>query len=269
MQFRTSSQDELDPKTRTFYCQVLTTLLEAQAPFLAGGAYVLECYTGIIRHTKDLDLFVRPDDWEHILEMLAAAGYWTERSFPHWLGKAAQEGNTIDIIFSSGNGICKVDDTWFAHAVEGRVFDIPVKLCPPEEIIWSKAFIMERERYDGADIAHLILACSEYLDWSHLLSRFGAHWRVLLSHLILFGFIYPAERTRVPRWLMDELLRRLQHEQNNAPPAERLCQGTLLSRKQYLTDIQRWGYQDARLHPQPSMTAGEIAQWTAAINWQP
>ncbi len=58
-------------------------------------------------------------------------------------------------------------------------------------MIWSKAFIMERERYDGADIAHLILACGRDLDWRRLLGRFGRRWRVLLSHLVLFGFVYP------------------------------------------------------------------------------
>ena len=30
-----------------------------------------------------------------------------------------------------------------------------VLLCPVEEILWSKGYIQERERYDGADIAHL------------------------------------------------------------------------------------------------------------------
>jgi hypothetical protein len=58
-----------------------------------------------------------------------------------------------------------------------------------EETIWSKAFVMERERYDGADIAHLLRASAERLDWHRLLERFDAHWPVLLSHLILFGFI--------------------------------------------------------------------------------
>ena len=62
-------------------------------------------------------------------------------------------------------------------------------------MIWTKAFVMERERYDGGDVAHLLLKCSEQLDWHRLVSRFDSHWRVLLSHLILFGYIYPSEKT--------------------------------------------------------------------------
>ena len=42
----------------------------------------------------------------------------------------------------------------------------------------------------------------------NLIDRFGAHWRVLLSHLVLFGFIYPSERSRVPARVLEELTER-------------------------------------------------------------
>jgi len=48
-----------------------------------------------------------------------------------------------------------------------------VGLTPVEEMLWSKAFVMERHRYDGADIAHLIRARGEHFDWNRLLQRFG------------------------------------------------------------------------------------------------
>ena len=75
---------------------------------------------------------------------------------------------------------------------------MPVQIAPAEETIWSKAFVMERERFDGADVAHLILGHGDKLDWQRLLERFGPHWRVLLAHLVLFGFIFPSARSRVP-----------------------------------------------------------------------
>jgi hypothetical protein len=146
---------------------------------------------------------------------------------------------------------------------------MPVRLCPPEETIWSKAFVMERERYDGADISHLLRACGLRLDWARLLRRFGPHWRLLLSQLVLFGFIYPSEHTQVPAPVLEELLRRLQKEMRSSPPAERVCQGALVSRAQYLVDIESWGYQDPRLAPQGNMTEEDVAHWTAAIKDQP
>ena len=87
-----------------------------------------------------------------------------------------------------------------------------MRLIPAEEMIWSKAYIQERERFDGADVAHILLRRAETLDWEHLLERFGSHWRVLLEHLVAFGFIYPSERHRIPPFVMRELISRLQDE---------------------------------------------------------
>src|SRR6266545_2552610 len=158
-----------------------------------------------------------------------------------------------------------VDGAWFTHAVPATVLGVPVRLCPPEEMIWSKAFVMERERYDGADISHLIRACHGQLDWHRLMARFGPHWRVLLNHLTLFGFIYPGERACIPSGVMLALCRQLERESRQPASDERLCQGTLLSREQYLTDVSRWGYADGRLAPHGPMTAEDVAHWTAAI----
>jgi hypothetical protein len=253
------------PEMYTFYQQALTALCEAEIPFLIGGAYALRQYTGITCKTKDLDLFVFPDACHHTLAVLQAAGFHTELISPHWLGKASCREAYLDVIFSSGNGITAVDERWFAHAVAGELFGRPIEFCPPEEMLWTKAYIMERERFDGADVAHLLRACGAGFDWPRILRRFGPHWRVLLSHLILFGFIYQTERDCIPGWVMQELIDRLQHDAHTPLGAERICLGTLLSRAQYLVDIDTWGYHDARRPPTGQMTIEEIAQWTAAI----
>jgi hypothetical protein len=134
-----------------------------------------------------------------------------------------------------------------------------VDLCPIEETIWSKAYVMERERYDGADVIHLLRGCGQAIDWQRLLARFGGHWRVLLSHLVLFGFVYPGEQSRVPAWVLQELIGRLRREME-APGAEaRICQGTVLSAAQYLVDIEEWGYEDARLRPRGKLTREDAA----------
>ena len=98
------------------------------------------------------------------------------------------------MIYCSGNGVAEVDDEWFSFAADGEILGVPVRLCPAEEMIWSKAYVQERERFDGADIAHLIRCRGKSMDWDRLLRRFGDHWRVLFSHLVLFGFIYPGDR---------------------------------------------------------------------------
>lgn len=263
---RSSQTSKLDEEARKFYCNAANILTSANVEFLVGGAYASQHYTGIERHTKDFDIFVRPQDIAPALNTLAKAGYKTDVPYPHWLGKAHCGESFVDVIFNSGNGATPVDEQWFERAVEAEVLGLQMKLCPPEEIIWSKAFVMERERYDGADVAHLLHACAKTLDWQHLLNRFGVHWRVLLSHLILFGFIYPSERDRIPTWVMEQLVSRLQKQM--AAPAdltENLCRGTLISREQYLTDVQQWGYTDARLQSNGNLNSEQLDIWTAAI----
>ena len=46
---------------------------------------------------------------------------------------------------------------------------------------------------------------------------------------------------------------------------KRLCRETLLSRKQYLVDVQKWGFHDARLEERVHMDSQDIAKWTKAI----
>jgi len=113
-------------------------------------------------------------------------------------------------------------------------------------------------------VAHLLRLYGERLDWARLLWRFGARWPVLLSHVVLFGFIYPDERRRVPAWVVRELTERLtgEWEQVSSPP--RVCRGGLLSSAQYVVDFQDWHCLDARLYPLGKMTAEEVAAWTNA-----
>lgn len=259
-------ENNIPTETLAFYRDVLEVLNRASLPYLIGGAYALNHYSGINRETHDLDIFIKREDYEKISGVLVDAGFSTELTYPHWLGKIIHREDVIDLVFSSGNGIAEVDDVWFDHSEPADIFGIATKLCPPEETIWSKAYIMEKERFDGADIAHLILARGSELDWSRLLRRFDSHWRLLLSHLCLFGFIYPNHRHAVPQWVMNKLTQALEHETAAPSPTDDICGGTLLSRQQYLNDIHHWGYRDARLSPHGNMSQRDAEQWTKAIN---
>jgi hypothetical protein len=251
--------------TNGFYRRTLHVLSDAQVPFLVGGSHALLNYTGIIRNTKDFDIFVRRPDLQAALAGLQQAGYYTEVTLPHWLAKAKDAGDTVDLVFGSGNGICQIDDEWFARATEADVLGMPVKIAPVEELFWQKSFVMERERYDGGDLAHIIRACAERMDWPRLIARYGDNWELLLAHLMTFGFIYPSERHRIPRGVIDELMSRFQSQLDAPPVEDRVCRGTLTSRAQYLIDVGLYGYADARITPRGNMTPEDCVYWTWAI----
>jgi hypothetical protein len=243
-----------------FYERSMEILDAAGISFLVGGAYAFRAYTGIVRDTKDFDLMLRERDVPAAIEAFRRAGFRAEIVFPHWIAKAHHGEAFLDIIFNSGNGLCRVDDEWFQHGRSARVLGREAMLCPPEEIIWQKAYIMERERFDGADVAHLVRCCKDTLDWERLLRRFGADGPVLFAHMVLVRFIYPGEPDLVPSWVIERLA-----SAGVPSTSERVCNGTLLSREQYLPDIERWGHADARLL-RAALTENDARIWTAAIS---
>ena len=184
-----------------FYRRVLEIFQQRDVPHLVGGAYALAHHTHVPYETRDFDVFLRRADVGRACQSLEDAGYRAAVVYPHFLGKVRDGVHFVDLIFGSGNGIVPVDDRWFTRASSGMTLGLPVRFCSAEDILWSKAFIMERERYDGGDVAHLLLATADRLDWAYLIERFDAQWRVLLAHFVLFGFIYRADgRSFPPMW---------------------------------------------------------------------
>jgi hypothetical protein len=235
------SAAELDARA-----DALRALNASRVPYVVAGAYAFFEYTGVFRDTKDLDIFLRRRDLEGALAALGGAGFRTELLDPVWIAKGYRGPWFVDLIFSSGNGVAVVDDAWFEHARPGEVMGEPVLLAPPEEMIWSKAYVCERERFDGNDVAHLFRACGAGMDWPRLLARFGADWEVLLAQLVLYRFSFPSERSQVPGWVMEELLGRASRSVEEGDWEQRVCRGTLLSRVQYQHLVDRHGYADAR-----------------------
>src|SRR5689334_17557321 len=164
--------ETLEVSAQDFYRQALELLHAAGVPFLLGGAYAFAGYTGVVRHTKDLDLFLRASDVGAARAAFEAAGYRTELTYEHWLAKAFADNHFVDLIFNLGNGVGPIGDAWFAHAEDGELLGVPVKLIGPEEMVFSKVFTMDRGRYDGADVNHLLRATADRLDWPLLLSYF-------------------------------------------------------------------------------------------------
>ncbi len=256
-----------------FYREVVREFARARIPFLVGGGYAFRHHTGIERERRDFDVFVLPRDVRRVLRHFGDLGFLTRLTHPHWLGKIYRQGRHVDVIYSSGNGIVRVDADWFAHARPGRFAGVAVRLCPIEEMIWSKSFVMERERFDGADVAHLIRAGGRRLDWRRVLARFGPFWRVLLAHVVLFDFVFPGSRASIPGWVRRVLHERAEHEAkspartNGAAANGRdagVCRGTLLSRTEYLHDLAH-GMTDGRL-AYHTMSTGDVVHWTAAAH---
>jgi len=235
--------EEQRASANEFYKEVLELLTESGVEFLLGGGFAMSYYTGIVRDTKDLDIFCRSHDYPKILKFFAAKGYETRMHDVRWIAKVLKGDHYMDIIFNTVNNICRVDDSWFEHAATGEFAGYPVKFLSAEELLWCKCYVQNRERYDGADINHVILRYGEKIDWKRLLDRLDPHWHLLLSHIILFQFVYPYDFPRlIPRWLFDELMSRAVEQYELPQQGERVCRGPIIDNTQYSVDVKEWDY---------------------------
>jgi hypothetical protein len=235
--------DKQKEEAHAFYREALGLLKESGTPFMLGGAFAMFHYTGIYRDTKDLDVFCTYDEYSKILTFFADKGYKTELTDIRWLAKVFKGDYFIDIIFNSPNNICRVDATWYEHATRAEFMGHDLLLLPAEELIWCKSYVQNRERYDGADVNHVILKTGKDLDWKRLLERMHFHWHILLSHLLLFQFVYPADFPGIiPKWLFDDLINRAINQYKLPAMVEKVCLGPVIDQTQYGIDIKEWDY---------------------------
>ena len=231
---------------RAVYKRALEALNAASVPYIVAGAYAIYEHTGIYRKTKDLDLFFEPAAIPDAASALRAAGFVTRLEEPHWIAKATSGEYFIDLIFGMGNGVAQIDADWITYSRPGILAAVPVRIAPPEELIWHRLFIGERHRHDMSDILHLILCLGDTIDWERLVSRVGEHWPLLLSQVAMFSYVYPAYRSNVPAWVYEGLLDRARAELSNDDKDVDYTRGPLISRFSFTIDVREWGFSDPR-----------------------
>ena len=258
----TSHEPDFPPEQRALFCDVLQHLNRVHVPYVVSGAFALQQHTGIWRNTKDLDLFLPPDVVPQALEHLNEQGFETEIRDPVWLAKAHRDGFFVDLITGMSNAIITVDQSWIDRGSPAEVLGVPSRVLAPEELIASKLFVNFRERFDGADVVHIIFGSHGTLDWRRLRQLVGEHWEILLWELVLFHYVYPAHSDYVPREVWDDLLSRLRKDLEH-PRREAPFRGSLLDEKMFAIDVQEWGMEDL-LHRQRELREPKITTLTEA-----
>lgn len=224
----------------TLFREVMELMNRNRVQCVVSGAFALHEHTGIWRDTKDLDLFMPANEVGKALRLLEKDGFQTEIRDPVWLAKACRGDYFVDLITGMSNGVIRVDYSWVKRASRSDVFGISIRVLAPEELIASKIFVTRRERFDGADICHVIYGTRGNIDWNRLLHLAGEHWEMLLWCLVLYHYVYPAHTQYVPREIWDELLQRfkieLQHPNKNLQ-----FRGSLIDEKMFAIDVEEWG----------------------------
>lgn len=228
------------------YREALVALNNSGVQYAVGAAFARYVYTSIWRQTKDLDVFILPEDLRPAMDALEKAGFSTEIKDKSWLAKAWKDGSFLDLIFGTGHGQLPIDERSFNGVVKEKVLGVETSLIPIEEMIVSAAYIAGRNRFDGPEVVHLIRSVEGKLDWERILNRLGENRQLLLWHLIFFDFIYPGHTDYLPQELITGLFQEAQERWKKKPRNPKLFRGTILDPFSYTVDVEDWGYEDRR-----------------------
>lgn len=235
-----SAEPDWPPDARSCYKDALQALLEPRISFVVGGAFAVHAFTGIWRTTKDLDLLLTAADLPEALDRLASRGFQAYVKDPVWLAKARRGDYFVDLITGIGNASLGVDSTWIDRGTPENVLGFPCRVLGVEELIISKIFVAYRERFDGADVVHLLRARGKTLDWPRLLQLAGSHWELLFWALVLFAYVYPGHTDCIPDRIWDDMTSRFTH-QVRKPNKDAPFRGTLIDPRMFAIDVNERG----------------------------
>ncbi|HKW76329.1 MAG TPA: hypothetical protein VJN64_12450 [Terriglobales bacterium] len=239
-----SSQPPKFPaEQESLFREVLELMEREHVPVIVSGAFALHEHTGIWRDTKDLDLFLPAPEVGRALRILQRDGFETEILDSVWLAKARRSDYFVDLITGMSNGVVRVDYSWVRRAARSRIVGLPARVLSAEELIASKVFVTRRERFDGADICHIIYGTRGKFDWKRLMTLLGEHWQMLLWDLVLYQYIYPGQCDFVPKEIWKELLQRFKTELEHPNQAIDF-RGSLIDERMFSIDVQEWGRRD-------------------------
>lgn len=191
------------------YSRAIETVRAAGVPFMLGGGFALAAFTGRWRDTKDIDFYIYPSDRDAVVSALTNVGfddYFGQRPYDRkWIYRSVRSGVIADIIWSMANQRAQVDHLWFERAGTLEVRGQRLLIMPPEEIMWCKLYILQRDHCDWTDVFNLLHAVGPTLDWKHLLMRLEEDVPLLRAVLELYAWLCPKEVLKLPRYLWREL----------------------------------------------------------------
>jgi len=198
----------IPPDQWSVYATVITEAARRNIRFAVGGGLATSAYSGILRNTKDMDIFVMEKESEELLEMTRQLGFEEYKEVPYdrtWSYRGSRQGVIIDFLWNMLNGRSPVDETWVAEGWEVPVRGVKVMLLPVEELIWSKLYIMKSDRTDWPDILNLVYARGADLDWERLLKNLGNDRLLLGGVLSLFRWLCPGRAWKLPEFIWSRM----------------------------------------------------------------
>jgi len=210
--------ESIPPEQWGVYQDVLQRAQARGIPLAVGGGFAFSHYARRWRNTKDIDLYVTPSDRDAMIEVLQAAGLadyfevlpydrnWIYRSYKTVRSPGRPDDTIIvDIIWQMANYRAQVDEDWLTRGDVVAIHGWPLRMLPPEELMWTKLYIVQRDRCDWGDLLNILYARGPELEWQRFIERLGDDWRILAALVQLFTWACPGRAMALPKQLWKTL----------------------------------------------------------------
>jgi hypothetical protein len=228
--------ERLPPEQWLIYKAVMAGARRRGLRFAVGGGFATMTYTRQWRDTKDIDFFIMERDKEEMIGILAECGledYYDQQAYErHWIYRSYKGEIIVDVIWAMANRRAVVDEGWL-DGPPVEFGDERFHLVPAEETLWSKLYVLQRERCDWPDGLSLIYAMGPELNWRRVLDRVEDDAPLLSALLSVFGWLCPDRARELPRWLWSEF--RARQTQGDADLGHEVNRASLLDSRPWLT----------------------------------
>jgi hypothetical protein len=214
--------DRLPEEEWRVYRRVAHEARAAGVRFAFGGAFATAVYTGELRNTKDFDFYILPSDRDAMKAAISRAGltdYYERLPYdPSWIYRASEGDVLVDAIWAMANQRTAVDLAWLDRGPLVEIRGEQLRAIPIEELIWSKLYVLQRDRTDWGDVLNLISAQTDAIDWYYLLSRVGADAPLLSAVLVIFAWLDGSRARAIPENVWNRLGLDLERLSPPSPP---------------------------------------------------
>ena len=143
-------------------------LRENDVDYILGGGLAIWARGGPPTD-HDVDFLLREEDADRALEVLRDAGFRPERPPEHWLYKAWEGENLVDLVFHPAGG--RVGDEHFARATEMEVSAHRTLVASIDDVLVAKLLAMNEQEPDFRAVLEISRALREQVNWRSVARR--------------------------------------------------------------------------------------------------
>jgi predicted nucleotidyltransferase len=165
------------------YKEAIEALEKSRILYVVGGGIAVAAY-GRKRATKDIDLYIKPEDSMRALEALQKVGFEINpMADVKWLAKAYKDGIPIDFILENIGGITATDET-MERGRHMAVSGCWMCIMSPEDLVFRKVLAMRCLRDDWYDCIAVLSNTYQAFDWDYFLKLVEGFTERALSFIL-------------------------------------------------------------------------------------